>query len=70
MKARELAENAWFKWPPDWRVFQRLPGPVKVVEGQEVIPIRPIQPTANQPSGCIPADDEVELFKERSIRIA
>lgn len=70
MKARELVENTWFKWPPDWRIFQRLPGPVKVIEGNECVPVRPLQPTANMPGGYILANDEVELFKGRSIRLA
>ncbi len=70
MKARELAENVWFKWPPDWRVFQRLPRPVKIIEGKECVPVRPIQPTAMMPGGYIPADDEVVLFKATSIRLA
>jgi len=70
MKARELAENAWFKWLSGWRVWQRLPGPVETVEGQECVPVRPLQPTANEPGYYIPADDKVELFKEKSIRLA
>lgn len=70
MKARELTKNAWFKWPPDWRVFQRLPGSINIIEGKECVPVRPLQPTANMPGGYIPADDKVELFRERSIRLA
>ncbi len=70
MKARELDENSWFKWPPDWRVWQRLLGPIKFIEGKECIPVRPLQPTANMPGGYIPANDTVTLFKDRSIRLA
>ena len=69
MKARELAENVWFKWPPDRRILQRLPGPVELIEGKEGIPVKPLQPTGVMTGFYIPADDEVVLFKEQSIRL-
>lgn len=70
MIARELAENAWFRRSGDWRVWRRLPGPIRIIEGQEGVLVRPIQPTVNQPDGYIPAEDEVKLFQEKSIRLA
>lgn len=69
MKARELTENQWFKWNGDWRVFQRLPGAIKVIEGKECIPAQPLQPTMNMAGAYIPADDEVAIYKEKLIKL-
>lgn len=70
MKARELTENAWFRLLGDWRIWHRLPGPIQIFEGQECVIARPLQPTINQPRYYIFVDDEVELFKEKSFRLA
>lgn len=69
MKARELAEHDWFRWEDDWRVFARLPGELKVIDGRECIPVRPLQPTANMPGGYIPADDEAIPYKASSLKL-
>jgi len=71
MKARELPQHAWFYWLNDWRVFERLPGPIKLFEGVECVVAHPLQPTPNTRGGFIPADDEVKLrCGEKVLRIS
>ena len=72
MKARELAENDWFRLPDDWRIFERLPGPIKPIQDEEeCVPVRPLQPTANMLGVYIPANDDVEpCKKQNSLRLA
>ena len=70
MRARELTSGDWFRWNGDWRIFSRLPGETRVVEGRECVPARPLQPTANMPGGYIPAEEEVVVFREKSLRLS
>jgi len=69
MIAKELDTGDWFRWEDDWRVWSRLQGDTKIIEGKECIRVRPQQPTANMPAGYIPAEDEVVLFEGKSLRL-
>ncbi len=67
MKAKELKTGDWFHWKKDWRMFRRLAGGVKTIEGKECIPVRLLQPTIMMPGCYIPADDEVTFSGEKLI---
>ncbi|MCH7605325.1 hypothetical protein IID24_05050 [Patescibacteria group bacterium] len=70
MIARELENDDWFRWNGDWRVFRRLVGESKTIEGIVCVPAQPLQPTANMSGGYMPADDEVTPHKGKSIRLS
>lgn len=69
MKAEELEVEQWFHWIDDWRMFKRLSGEAKIIEGIRCVSVKPLQPTTRQTGFYIPANELVKLYKLNFFRL-